>query len=88
MIGQQMITRDRFHRPETETPHPDTGSNASAADEREAEQPGGDEAVVAQAVASRISDSIRLARSPIESACRSTPTSSVCLDIPGSQRTT
>ena len=44
--------------------------------------------LLAQAVASRIRDSIRLARSPIESACRSTPTSSAWLDVPGSQRMT
>jgi hypothetical protein len=33
VVGQQMIARDRFHRPQTQTPHPDTG---------------GDEAVVAE----------------------------------------
>ena len=48
VVEQQMIARDRFHRPETETLHPDTGSDAVPADEQEADQPGGDEAVVAE----------------------------------------
>jgi hypothetical protein len=33
VVGQQMITRDRFHRPKTETPHPNTGDDAAPADE-------------------------------------------------------
>ncbi|MDT5255946.1 MAG: hypothetical protein QOD10_1026 [Mycobacterium sp.] len=48
VVGQQMIARDRFHRPQTQTPHPDTGSDAVPADEQQADQPGGDEALVPQ----------------------------------------
>jgi IS5 family transposase len=48
VVGQQMIARDRFHRPATQTPHSDTGGDAAPADAREADQFGGDEAVVAE----------------------------------------
>jgi Transposase DDE domain/Transposase domain (DUF772) len=48
VVGQQMIARDRFHRPETETPYPDPGSHAVPADEPHADQPGGDEALVGE----------------------------------------
>ena len=47
VVGQQMIARDRFHRPMTETPHPNTGDDAAPADEPQADQPGGDEALLA-----------------------------------------
>jgi hypothetical protein len=42
VVGQAMIARDRFHRPEPETARPDAG------DEPRADQPGGDEAVLAE----------------------------------------
>jgi hypothetical protein len=45
VVGQAMIARDRFHRPETETAHPETGGDAVPADEPQADQPGGGEAV-------------------------------------------
>ena len=45
VVGQQMIARDRFHRPETQTPHPDPGDDAAPADKPQADEPGGDEAV-------------------------------------------
>jgi transposase len=48
VIGQQMIARDRFHRPEAETAHPDAGGDVAPADEPHADQPGGDEALVAE----------------------------------------
>jgi Transposase DDE domain/Transposase domain (DUF772) len=48
VVGQQMIARDRFHRPATETAHPDTGGDAAPADQREADRSGGDEAVAGQ----------------------------------------
>ncbi|MDT5254025.1 MAG: hypothetical protein QOH07_2979 [Mycobacterium sp.] len=48
VVGQQMIARDRFHRPATQTPHTDTGGDAAPADAREADRFGGDEAVVAE----------------------------------------
>jgi IS5 family transposase len=48
VIGQQMIARDRFHRPQTQTPHPHTGGDAAPADEQQADQPGGGEVVVAE----------------------------------------
>ncbi|UGT92693.1 transposase [Mycobacterium ostraviense] len=47
VVGRQMISRDRFHRPETEAPHPDTGGHATPADEQQPDQLGGDEAVIA-----------------------------------------
>ena len=34
VVGQQMIARDRFHRPETQTPRPDTGDDAAPATSR------------------------------------------------------
>jgi transposase len=48
VIGQQMIARDRFHRPEAETARPDAGGDVAPADKPQADQPGGDEAVVAE----------------------------------------
>ena len=48
VVGQQMIARDRFHRPETETPDPDAGGHAVPADEPQAERSGGDEAILAE----------------------------------------
>ncbi len=48
VVGQQMIARDRFHRPEAETAHPDAGGDVAPADEPRADQPGGDEALVAE----------------------------------------
>jgi Transposase DDE domain len=47
VVGQQMIARDRFHRPATETPHPDAGGDVAPADAPQTDQPGDDEAVVA-----------------------------------------
>jgi Transposase DDE domain/Transposase domain (DUF772) len=47
VVGQQMIARERFHRPETVSPQPDTGGAAAPADEPQADQPGSDEAVAA-----------------------------------------
>jgi hypothetical protein len=47
VVGERMIARDRFHRPETEAPHPDTVGDATPADEPQPDQPGGDEAVIA-----------------------------------------
>ena len=49
VVGQQMIARDRFHRPVTQTPQPDTGGDAAPADEPQADQPGGDEPPAATA---------------------------------------
>ena len=43
VVGQQMIARDRFHRPEAETAHPDAGGDVAPADEPRADQPGGGE---------------------------------------------
>jgi Transposase DDE domain/Transposase domain (DUF772) len=48
VVGQAMIARDRFHRPQTQIPQPDTGGDAAPADEPAADHPGGDEAVVAE----------------------------------------
>ena len=48
VVGQQMIARDRFHRPETETAHPNAGGDVAPADEPQADQPGGDEAAAAE----------------------------------------
>jgi hypothetical protein len=48
VVGQAMIARDRFHRPQTQTPHPDTGDDAARADQPQADQPGGDEVVAAE----------------------------------------
>ena len=48
VVGQQMIARDRFHRPEAETAHPDGGGDVAPADEPRADRPGGDEALVAE----------------------------------------
>src|ERR1700720_2538042 len=45
VVGQQMIARDRFHRPQTRTPQLDTGGDAAPAHQPQADQPGGDEAV-------------------------------------------
>ena len=42
VVGQQMIARDRFHRPETQTAHPDTGGDVAPADEPRADRSGGD----------------------------------------------
>jgi hypothetical protein len=48
VVGQAMIARDRFHRPETETARPDTGGDVVPAGEPQADQCGGDGAVVAE----------------------------------------
>ncbi|HXA12770.1 MAG TPA: transposase [Mycobacterium sp.] len=48
VVGQQMIARDRFHRPEAQNPHPDTGGDLARADQPPTDQPGGDEAVAAE----------------------------------------
>jgi len=48
VVGQQMIARDRFHRPETETANPNAGGDVAPADEPAADQPGGDEAAAAE----------------------------------------
>ena len=45
VVGQQMIARDRFHHPETQTPHPHPRDVAAPADETQADEPGGDEAI-------------------------------------------
>ena len=69
VVGQQMIARDRFHRPETETPQPDTGGDAAPADEHEADQSGGDEAV-AEPPAAAAGDSGEIATAGTDSARR------------------
>jgi len=48
VVGQAMIARDRFHRPEAQTEQPDAGGDVAPADEPQDDQPGGDEAVVAE----------------------------------------
>jgi IS5 family transposase len=48
VVGQQMIARDRFGRPQTQTAHPHTSGDAAPADEPQANQPGGDDPVVAE----------------------------------------
>jgi len=48
VVGQQMIARDRFHRPEAETAHPDAGGDVAPAGEPQADPPGGDAAVLAE----------------------------------------
>jgi hypothetical protein len=50
VVGQAMIARDRFHRPQTqtETPQPDTGGDLAGADQPQADPSGGEEAVVAE----------------------------------------
>jgi len=48
VVGQAMIARDRFHRPQTQTAHPDAGGDVAPADEPQADRPGGDEAVLAE----------------------------------------
>jgi hypothetical protein len=42
VVGQQMIARDRFQRPQTKTPPSDTGGDAAGADEPQTGQSGGD----------------------------------------------
>ncbi len=48
VVGQAMIARDRFHRPQAQTAHPDAGGDVAPADEPQADRPGGDEAVLAE----------------------------------------
>jgi Transposase domain (DUF772) len=48
VVGQAMIARDRFHCAQAETAHPDAGGDVAPADEPQDDQPGGDEAVVAE----------------------------------------
>jgi hypothetical protein len=48
VVGQQMIARERFHRPETQTATPNAGGDVAPADEPAADQPGGDEAAAAE----------------------------------------
>ena len=48
VVGRAMIARDRFHRPEAQTEHSAAGGDVAAADEPQADQPGGDEAVLAE----------------------------------------
>jgi len=49
VVGQAMIARDRFHRPQAQTARPDAGGDAaSAADEPQADRCGSDEALLAE----------------------------------------
>lgn len=50
VVGQAMIARDRFGRPQTETANPNAGGDVAPADGA-ADQPGGDEAAAAAAAA-------------------------------------
>jgi hypothetical protein len=48
VVGQAMIARDRFARPQAQTAHPDAGGDVAPADEPQADRSGGDEAVLAE----------------------------------------
>jgi hypothetical protein len=47
VVGQQMIARDRFHRPEAQSPHTDASGDVAAADAPQTDQPDGSEIATA-----------------------------------------